>query len=258
MRLQSVTLLQLLILCFMIPSTTTAPMEECRTGLWGVDCQYQCGWCINDGGCFRKNGTCYDRMCEEDFMGEKCLQRCPIGRFGSGCTKTCPDGCFGGCSAAGCDYESCESGRMGKWCMERCPKNRFGPGCKYWCSSYCMAVNYTLNGSKRRCNPINGTCLYVAYRSCRTMGVMVLGREIQLSANKRCIDNGVRDSGPALIPPRFNGRIDQGRPLYQKNRWKACNRLFGGRSCERIIINQFDQEHDTRRMALFRDLYGAW
>lgn len=49
-------------------------ISECRTGLWGVDCQYQCGWCINDGGCFRKNGTCYDRMCEEDFMGEKCLQ----------------------------------------------------------------------------------------------------------------------------------------------------------------------------------------
>ena len=43
----------------------------CSDGTYGLECQYNCGYCINQEVCNKTNGTCHNG-CQEGFSGATC------------------------------------------------------------------------------------------------------------------------------------------------------------------------------------------
>lgn len=44
----------------------------CIQGIYGKDCQYRCGFCINQIYCYYVNGICFEG-CGLGYLGNKCV-----------------------------------------------------------------------------------------------------------------------------------------------------------------------------------------
>ena len=45
----------------------------CNNGTFGQDCNYTCGYCLDQEVCYHSNGTCFNG-CDAGYAGESCIE----------------------------------------------------------------------------------------------------------------------------------------------------------------------------------------
>ncbi|GAB1599948.1 angiopoietin-1 receptor-like isoform X2 [Argonauta hians] len=126
-------------------------VSECPVGTYQPpDCLKDCPQSCNKGKCDEYTGECTEG-CLPGYMGNKCEEICPEGKYGKGCTKTCSpmceqSSCFGN---NGTCLFGCKPGFRGKKCNEECDFTRFGEKCSKRC--HCRK-------KQERCDKITGVC----------------------------------------------------------------------------------------------------
>lgn len=141
----------------------------CEIGIYGKNCDTECGKCKVGTGCNQISGIC-DEGCRDGFYGEKCDQTCAAAcqsceryppaqcvvcvdnRWGVGCTRNCSPNCakeiVGSLSYTYCDKETgdCSEGA--------CVDNRYWKAnCSQTCPQNCKAIN-----GIRQCRITDGQC----------------------------------------------------------------------------------------------------
>nr|XP_022300740.1 multiple epidermal growth factor-like domains protein 11 [Crassostrea virginica] len=125
---------------------------ECNGGVYGQDCGYICGSCINDTQCHHINGSCL-LGCGAGYKGDKCTEECPLGTYGNDCKHNCGIACSvpNHCNkTTGECIGGCKPGWKTFFCTQKCDGGMYGQDCGNTCGS---CINNT------QCHHVNGGCL---------------------------------------------------------------------------------------------------
>ncbi|XP_059166819.1 uncharacterized protein LOC131949071 [Physella acuta] len=71
----------------------TCDINSCPVGLYGSNCNQQCGYCVGDGACDVRSGNC--ELCSNGWIGDKCWTSCPKWTYGHHCKYSCKEKCNG-------------------------------------------------------------------------------------------------------------------------------------------------------------------
>ncbi|CAI9740442.1 angiopoietin-1 receptor-like [Octopus vulgaris] len=118
--------------------TRMAIVQSCKKFEYGINCNSDCGHCLNDTECDKLTGKC-PNGCVDGWTGEKCTKACESYSYGPNCKFKCGR-CF---NDQPCHVHTGE-------CSGGCAPGRIGPKCDKDCSK-CRA---------RKCDPKTGKCIY--------------------------------------------------------------------------------------------------
>lgn len=132
--------------------------KVCPNGSWGKNCQFYCStrcfFKMANPVCNSRNGSCFRLSCDAGWVGLRCEEMCPLGKYGMACKKSCGH-CWG---SSPCDRVDgscpekdirCLKGYTGSKCEAPCPFGTYGSNCALRCSTNCR---------KKGCDPIDGHC----------------------------------------------------------------------------------------------------
>ncbi|XP_061188716.1 multiple epidermal growth factor-like domains protein 6 [Saccostrea echinata] len=93
-------------------------------------CNKNCPSNCQEKRCYITNGTCAG--CTDGWIGKKCRNACPAGKYGAECKNTCTDHCGNNtsCNHVTGHCEGCLSGWMGYDCNEIRPPGTYGEDCR--------------------------------------------------------------------------------------------------------------------------------
>ncbi|XP_062575142.1 multiple epidermal growth factor-like domains protein 10, partial [Saccostrea cucullata] len=198
-------------------------VQGCDNGtVYGSFCNKTCPTNCQERRCYITNGTCAG--CKDGWIGEKCLDACPAGKYGAECKNTCADHCGNNTS---CNHvtgycEGCLSGWMGDDCNEKCSDGTYGIMCNETCRGHCM--------DNQTCHHVNGHCTqgcqagYKGEKCDSKCDQGNFGKNCLQNCSLNCVDNC----------DKINGHCKCNKGWRGENCSEACSSGQFGHNCEEI------------------------